>query len=96
MEFLLLYLSLRYGVAMIISWITSKGASMGKLDDALEQKLLDFCINHSVKPLNEVELKQYIPIQFIPIKQQEQLRPNNATLDARINVQSPKKKWWKR
>ena len=63
---------------------------MGKLDDSLEQKLLDFCINHSVKPLNEQELKQYIPIQFLPIKQEQKPQVNNPQM-----VPS-KKKWWKR
>jgi len=63
---------------------------MGKLDDALEQKLLDFCINHSVKPLNELEMKQYLPIQFIPIKQEEKQVSNN------IPVQQTKRKWWQR
>lgn len=76
---------------MIISWITSKGASMGKLDDSLEQKLLDFCINHSVKPLNEQELKQYIPIQFVPIKQESKPNPN-ITLDT--TLPKIKKHWW--
>jgi len=71
---------------MIISWITSKGASMGKLDDGLEQKLVDFCIQYSVKPLNDLELKQYTPIQFIPIKQ-ESKNPQ---------IIQPKKKWWKK
>jgi len=70
---------------------------MGKLDDTLEQKLLDFCINHHVKPLNEQELKQYIPIQYISpkIDDKQQKQAQQQLLN---NAQIPptKKKWWKR
>jgi len=78
---------------MIISWITSKGASMGKLDDGLEQKLLDFCINHHVKPLNEQELKQYIPIQYISPKTDD--KPQN-TVPQNAQIVERKKHWWKK
>jgi len=79
---------------MIISWITKEGkASMGKLDDGFEKKLIDFCIQHSVKPLNEQELKQYIPIQYITPKTDD--KPQN-TVPQNPQITPQKKKWWKR
>lgn len=66
---------------------------MGKLDDALEQKLLDFCINHSVKPLNEQELKQYVPIQYISPKIDDN-QPKQVLQNPQI-VQR-KKHWWQK
>ena len=76
---------------MIISWITKDGkSSMGKLEDTLEEKLVQFCIAQGVKPLNELELKQYIPIQFVEPKQEQKPQVNNA------QVPQVKKSWWKR
>jgi len=81
---------------MIISWITKEGkASMGKLDDGFEKKLIDFCIQHSVKPLNEQELKQYIPIQFVEPKKEPMTNLEIAVTNNTKIVQR-KKHWWQR